>query len=202
MFQGGKRPLQGEAQRDIYNPNTCPERLHKSSPAEADWKSLRPYFGCQSELVIQDTYKVTSSFGGILPQHDYLKKHYKSRNPAFNFNIPSRNEPVVTDTAFSDTPAINDGSTMAQVFVGKDTLVCDSYGIKMQNSSSTHSIITSRPEVPWIPSSQMVVSMKSPSKLLTFLGVYSLNNMNQKPIISIITMQNRDMVLSRGTSIP
>ena len=40
------------------------------------------------------------------------------------------NEPVVTDTAFSDTPTINDGSTMAQFFVGKDTLVCDAYGIK------------------------------------------------------------------------
>ena len=40
--------------------------------------------------------------------------------------------PVVTDTIFSDTPAINDGSTMAQFFVGKDTLVYDAYGIKSQ----------------------------------------------------------------------
>ena len=37
-----------------------------------------------------------------------------------------------TDTIFSDTPAINDGSTMAQFFVGRDTLVCDAYGIKSQ----------------------------------------------------------------------
>ena len=42
------------------------------------------------------------------------------------------NEPVATDTIFSDTPAINDGSTMAQFFVGKDTLVCDAYWIKSQ----------------------------------------------------------------------
>ena len=34
--------------------------------------------------------------------------------------------------SFSDTPAINDGSTMAQFFVGRDTLVCDAYGIKSQ----------------------------------------------------------------------
>ena len=104
--------------------------LHDSNPAEEDWKSLRPYFDWQSEQVIKDTYKVTSRFGGTIPRHDYLKKHFKSRNPVFN--IPRRNEPVATDTIFSDTPAINDGSTMAQFFVGRDTLVCDAYGIKSQ----------------------------------------------------------------------
>ena len=74
--------------------------LHDSNHAEEDWKSLRPYFGWQSEQVIQDTYKVTSRFGGTIPRHDYLKKHFKSRNPVFN--IPRRNEDVATDTIFSD----------------------------------------------------------------------------------------------------
>ena len=78
--------------------------LHDSNPAEEDWKTLRLYFGWQSEQVIKNTYKVTSRFGGTLPQHDYLKKHFKSRNPVFN--IPRRNEAVATDTIFSDTPAI------------------------------------------------------------------------------------------------
>ena len=104
--------------------------LHDSNPAEEDWKTLRPYFGWQSEQVIKNTYKVTSRFGGTIPQHDYLKKHFKSRIPVFN--IPRRNEPVATDTIFSDTPAINDGSTMAQFFVGRETLVCDAYGINTQ----------------------------------------------------------------------
>ena len=104
--------------------------LHDSNPAEEDWKTLRPYFGWQSEQVIKNTYKVTSRFGGTIPQHDYLKKHFKSRNPVFN--ILRRNEPVATDTIFSDTPAFNDGSTLAQFFVGRDTLVCDAYGIKTQ----------------------------------------------------------------------
>ena len=104
--------------------------MHDSNPAEEDWKSLRPYFGWQSEQVIKNTYQATSRFGGTIPQHDYLKKHFKSRNPVFN--IPRRNEAVATDTIFSDTPAINDGSTMAQFFVGRDTLVCDPYGIKSQ----------------------------------------------------------------------
>ena len=97
--------------------------LHESNPVEQDWKSLRPYFGLQSGKVIQNTYKVTSRFGGTVPQHDYLKKHFNSRNPVFN--IPRRNEPVATDTVLCNTPAIHDGSTMAQFFVGKDPLVCD-----------------------------------------------------------------------------
>ena len=96
-----------------------PISTNQSNPVEEDWKSLRPCFGWQYEQLIQDTYKPISRFGGTVPQHDYLKKHFKSRNPVFN--IPRRNEPVATDTFFSDTPAINDGSTMAQFFVGKDT---------------------------------------------------------------------------------
>ena len=47
--------------------------LHEGNPAEQDWKSLRPYFGWQSEQVIQSTYKVTPRFGGTVPQHDYWK---------------------------------------------------------------------------------------------------------------------------------
>ena len=104
--------------------------LHESNPSEQDWKSLRAYFSWQSEQVIQSTYKVTFLFGGAVPQPDYLKKHFKSRNPVFN--ITRRNEPVATDSVFSNTPAIHDGSTMAQFFVGKDTLVHDAYGIKSQ----------------------------------------------------------------------
>ena len=83
-----------------------------------------------SEQVIQKTYKVSLQFGGTVPQHDYLKKHFKSRNPVFN--IPRRNEPVNTDPVSSDTPAISDGSIMVHFFVGKDTLVCDSDAIKSQ----------------------------------------------------------------------
>ena len=65
----------------------------------------------------------------ILEQsHDYIKKHFKSRNPVFN--IPRCSEAVATDTIFSDTPAVDDGSTMAQFFCGHDTLACDAYGIK------------------------------------------------------------------------
>ena len=59
-----------------------------------------------------------------------MRKHFKSRFPAFN--IPRQSEEVATDTIFSDTPAIDSGVTMPQIFVGKRTLVTDVYPLKSQ----------------------------------------------------------------------
>ena len=55
-----------------------------------------------------------------------MKTHLKSRNPAF----PRRHEPVVTDSIFSDAPAVDSGVKQAQVFVGRDSLVVDVYPMK------------------------------------------------------------------------
>ena len=102
--------------------------LHQGSSQEPDWNALRPFFAWTSPSSIQDTFNVTTSHGSAPHTQDYIKKHFKSRNPVFN--IPRRSEAVATDTIFSDTPAVDDGSTMAQFFCGRDTLVCDAYGIK------------------------------------------------------------------------
>ena len=102
--------------------------LHQSSPQEPDWDALRPFFAWTSSSSIKDTFNVTTRHGTAPHTQDYIKKHFKSRNPVFN--IPRRSEAVATDTIFSDTPAVDDGSTMAQFFCGQDTLVCDAYGIK------------------------------------------------------------------------
>ena len=59
-----------------------------------------------------------------------MRKDFKSRFPASN--IPRQNKAVATDTIFSDTPAIDPGVMMAQIFVGKDSLVSDVY--TMQSS--------------------------------------------------------------------
>ena len=101
---------------------------HHSLPSNVDWEALKPYFGWAPFPSIQNTFKVTTRDGPAASTQDYLKKHFKARNPVFN--IPWQNEAVATDTVFSDTPAIADGSTMAQFFCGQDTLVCHAYGIK------------------------------------------------------------------------
>ena len=102
--------------------------LHQSSPQEPDWNALRPIFVWTSPSSIKDTFNVTTRHGTAPHTPHYIKKHFKSRNPVFN--IPRCTEAVATDTILSDTPAVDDGSTMAQFFCGRDTLVCDAYGIK------------------------------------------------------------------------
>ena len=57
-----------------------------------------------------------------------LKKWYKSPFPALNAH--RSHEPVAMDTIYSDTPAVNSGATITQVFVGVESLVTDVYAIK------------------------------------------------------------------------
>ena len=59
-----------------------------------------------------------------------LLKHYKSPFPACN--VHRRNEPIATDTVYSDTPAIDSGCKCAQIFVGTKTMVTDVYGMKTE----------------------------------------------------------------------
>ena len=115
-----------DAPPEAYGSYTA--NLHQGSSHEPDWNALCPFFAWTSPSSIQDTFNVTTSHGTAPHTQDYIKKHFKSRNPVFN--IPRRSEAVATDTIFSDTPAVDDGSTMAQFFCGRDTLVCDAYGIK------------------------------------------------------------------------
>ena len=60
----------------------------------------------------------------------HLKKTYRSPFPALN--VHRRNEAVATDTVFSDTPAVDNESTMAQIYVGRESLVTDVFGIKTE----------------------------------------------------------------------
>ena len=114
---------------------SCPEissvfiaNLHQSSPQEPDWNTQRPFLAWTSPSSIKDTFNVTPRHGTAPNTQDYIKNHFKPRNPVSS--IPRCSEDLATDTIFSDTPAVDDGSTMAQFFCGHDTLVCDAYGIK------------------------------------------------------------------------
>ena len=102
--------------------------LHQSSPQEPDWNTHHPFLAWTSPSSIKDTFNVTTRHGTAPNTQDYIKNHFKPRNPVSS--IPRCSEDLATDTIFSDTPAVDDGSTMAQFFCGHDTLVCDAYGIK------------------------------------------------------------------------
>ena len=142
--------------------------LHQSSPQEPDGNTQRPFLAWTSPSSIKDTFNVITRHGIAPHTQDYIKKHFKSRNPVFS--IPRCSEAVGTDTIFSDTPAVDGGPTMAQFFCGHDTFVCDVYGI---NNSSTPSLITSENGEPWIPSPVMEANMKSPRESLISSIPYS-----------------------------
>jgi hypothetical protein len=71
-------------------------------------------------------FDVTTQFA-IGRVSDKLKQHWCSRFPACN--VKQRNEPVTTDNVFSDTPAVHSVVTAAQIFVGRESLVADIYGL-------------------------------------------------------------------------
>jgi hypothetical protein len=92
-----------------------------------DFALLRPLFGWAPADTIKKTFDVTTQYarGRV---SDTLKQHCRSRFPACN--VKRRNEAVATDTVFSDTPAVDSGVTAAQIFVGRESLVADVYGLK------------------------------------------------------------------------
>jgi hypothetical protein len=114
--------LYPEEVKDIYDVNLTD--VHNVKP---NFELLRPLFGWAPSDTIKRTFDVTTQYarGRV---SDTLKQHWRSRFPACN--VKRRNEPVATDTVFSDTPAVDSGVTAAQIFVGRESLVADVYGVK------------------------------------------------------------------------
>ena len=109
---------------------------------------------------------------------------------------------MVTDTVFSDTPVIHDGSTMAQFFVGKDTLVCDAYGIKSQKqfiSTLCDNINTRRAMDTIITNGGKYQISKKIADLLRSL---LKKQYESEPYHQHQKRLSNAMWLSRGTSIP
>jgi hypothetical protein len=87
---------------------------------------LRPLLGWFPADTIERNFDATtrSARGRV---SDTLQQHWWLRFPACN--VKRRNEPVATDTVFSDTPAVNFGVTAAQLFVVGASLVSDVYAL-------------------------------------------------------------------------
>ena len=61
--------------------------LHQSSPQEPDWNTQRPFLAWTSPSCIKDTFNVTTRHGTAPHTQDYIKKHFKSRNPCMDIPI-------------------------------------------------------------------------------------------------------------------
>jgi len=106
----------------VYEQNNS--QVHVKEP---DFEALRPFFAYAPTDVIKNTWAVTTRWLRSVDHYPF-RKHYKSRNPVAN--VPRRSEPVATDTVNADTPAVDDGSTSAQIFCGTRSKVMDVYGMK------------------------------------------------------------------------
>jgi hypothetical protein len=110
----------------VYDHETV-EATHKFvMTSEPDYRQLRPRLGWLPIDAIKKTFERTTQLA-CMPMSTILKKRYKSPNCALN--VHPRDEPVATDTIYSDTLAIDCGITSAQLFVGTKTHA-DVYPIK------------------------------------------------------------------------
>jgi hypothetical protein len=113
--------------RYVYDHETVEATLKFVMTSEPDYGQLRPHLGWLPIDAIKKTFKHTTQLA-CMPMSTILKKRYNSPNPALN--VCPRDEPVATDTIYSDTPAIDCGITSAQLFVGTKTHTADVYPIK------------------------------------------------------------------------
>ena len=89
------------ANQHAFQFRTYPHAVKHEVP---DYEKFRPYFGWVNVDTVQKTMEQSTQWGVSLPNTFPMKKHLKSRNAALN--IPRRHDTVVTDTVFSDTPAV------------------------------------------------------------------------------------------------
>jgi hypothetical protein len=103
----------------IYNREVMPRVI--------DFEKYRSKFAWLPSDIIRYTFENSTQFYRK-STGTHLKKTYRSPFPACN--VHQRSEGVATDTVYAETPAIDDGATIAQFFVDTDSLVCDVYSMK------------------------------------------------------------------------
>ena len=127
-----------EPRTDYNNPSKSTEQNDErqveggpyiGKPSEIDYEKLRMNFCGAPVDKIKKTFQNTTQLGrlGAVKGLKLWKRH-KAPNPALN--IPRRNEPVATDTIYGPgCPAVDNGSTAAQFFVGRKSGFCAVEGL-------------------------------------------------------------------------
>ena len=107
-------------------PREAAPYLGKPSPRH--YADYARHFGGVPEKVIAQTFKNTTQLGKLGTVKGLkLWRRLSSPNPALN--VFRRNEPVATDTIYGPEPAVDNGSTAAQFFVGRISGFCSSEGL-------------------------------------------------------------------------
>ena len=119
-------PAKSTSQNDEREIETGP---YLGKLKEEDYERLRMNFCGAPTEVVKQTFKNTTQLGrlGAVKGLKLWKRH-KAPNPALN--VSRRNEPVATDTIYGPgCPAVDNGSTAAQFFVGRKSGFCAVEGL-------------------------------------------------------------------------
>jgi hypothetical protein len=114
--------LSSSQKGDTDGPAPLPEAgPHLVKPSKRDLSKCARYFpGCNIDT-IRRTFDATTQCGTRGAKAGFtLQNQIVSPNPVLN--LPRRHEDVATDTIYSSTPAVDDGSTAAQFFIGRQSM--------------------------------------------------------------------------------
>jgi hypothetical protein len=97
-----------------------------------NYKALRPFFLNVPLETVKHTIDITTQIGHNVLAGPNMYKTFRSPFPAMN--VLRCNEAVATDTNHSDVPAMDSGGIIhAQIFVGRESLIINIYGMKNEN---------------------------------------------------------------------
>ena len=87
-------------------------------PSKKDVTKYAKFFPGTDIETLRATFDATTQYGSRGAVKGFnLRNQIVSPNPVLN--VPRRHEPVATDTLYSSVPAVDDGSTAAQFFIGR-----------------------------------------------------------------------------------
>ena len=99
-----------------------------STPKRRDYKKFAPYFLFVPLEKIRKTFENATQCATNVVCGPHITQTIRSPYPALN--IHRRHEDVMTDTVYAEVPAIDTGGqTMAQIFIGRSSHVCDVFGM-------------------------------------------------------------------------
>jgi hypothetical protein len=130
---------------------------------EPNYKQLHPSFGWFAPDIIQKTFEHTTQYARL--PGTMLKKIFKSPNLALN--VYHCNEAVACDLFYSDIPAVYYEATAAVIFIGVNTQVAGTYGIKKDSHFKDNIIQRGDPNKLISDHSQSIVSHKVAEILCT-----------------------------------
>ena len=111
-------------------PKSSPTRTVTTKPP--NYEQFRPYFLHVPIDKIRKTFQMTTQHAVNVMSGHVITQTLKSPFPAHN--VWRRNEPVASDTIYAEVPAVDTGGMkMAQLFIGRKSLVIDVYGMSNEN---------------------------------------------------------------------